>query len=160
GTGVPVEQSAKEPSGEHAGCVSAFGVRDMHGGAWEWTSSAWGRGSPDPELGVLRGGDAAAGEVGGRCADGIARGAGAEGVTLGFRCCAGPVNEAWVDLRLVQAAPLEKSASPAELAAPLARLAKSAWLAKPGASIRRAWLWHPVANEELVIAGGCGRAGA
>ena len=28
------------PTGVNAGCRSAFGVHDMHGGIWEWTASA------------------------------------------------------------------------------------------------------------------------
>jgi len=32
------------PGGVNAGCVSDFGVHDLHGGVWEWTSSPWGRG--------------------------------------------------------------------------------------------------------------------
>ena len=31
------------PTGIRVACHSEFGVRDMHGGAWEWTSSPWGR---------------------------------------------------------------------------------------------------------------------
>jgi hypothetical protein len=156
-----VEQSAKQPTGERLACTSAFGARDMHGGVWEWTTSAWGRGSPNADLGVLRGGNAVAGELVGRCANAIGRPSTAKGATMGFRCCAGLPNDARVDLVLAAGAPLERSAKPPELAAPLAPLTKGAWFAHtdggPGA-FARAWVWHPVANEELVIAGGCGRA--
>jgi len=158
GTGVPVEQSAKEPSGQKVACASAFGPRDMHGGVWEWTASAWGRGTTDPELGVLRGGNAVAGELVARCANGIGRASTTHGATMGFRCCAGPANEAKVDLTLTQGAPLERSTDPVSLAAPLIPLAKSRWIAQAGpAPFSRAWTWRPVPNEELVIAGGCAR---
>src|SRR5439155_25967830 len=162
-TGVPAEQAAKRPTGESATCASSCGVRDMHGGAWEWTSSAWARGSTYPELGVLRGGNASAGELVGRCANAIGRSASKKEPTMGLRCCAGAVNAAKVELAIVQGAPIEKSAAPAESAAFLAPLAKATWIKQvdAGASpFTRAWLWHPVANEELIIAGGCARVAA
>ena len=37
--------SARHPSGDRTACQSGFGVREMHGGAWEWTDSPWGRGA-------------------------------------------------------------------------------------------------------------------
>jgi sulfatase modifying factor 1 len=162
-TGLPAEQAAKRPTGENATCASSFGVRDMHGGAWEWTSSAWGRGSGDPELGVLRGGNASAGELVGRCANALGRKLSMKEPTMGLRCCAGPVSAATVDLPIVQGVPIERSATPAETAAVLAPLIKAAWFKQAdagAAAFTRAWLWHPVANEELIIAGGCARVGA
>jgi len=128
----------------------------MHGGAWEWTDSTWGRGTTDPELGVLRGGNSAAGELVGRCANGIGRSSATKGATMGFRCCAGPANPAKVTLRLAPGASLEKTAP--ENAAPLAPLVKAAWFQKADAgpaTFTRVWTWRPVPNEELVIAGGC-----
>ena len=160
GTGVPIEQAARQPEGERLSCVSGFGVRDMHGGVWEWTSSTWGRGSANPEMGVLRGGNAPAGELVGRCANGIGRVATTKGATMGFRCCAGEANVAKVDLAQVSGVPLERSGKPSELAAPLVAITKGAWLAHSdggAAAFTRVWTWHPVPNEELVIAGGCGR---
>src|SRR5690606_9412335 len=38
-------QPVLAPSGLRVGCKSDFGVHDLHGGVWEWTSSRWGRGS-------------------------------------------------------------------------------------------------------------------
>ncbi len=160
GTGMPVEQSSKQPEGERLSCASGFGVRDMHGGVWEWTSSPWGRGSTNPEMGVLRGGNATAGELVGRCANAIGRTSGTKGAAMGFRCCAGAANDAKVDLALVTGVPLERSAKPSELGAPFVGVARGAWLAEAdagAASFTRAWTWHPVPNEELVIAGGCAR---
>ncbi len=158
-TGALVEQTSKRPSGERVGCKSSFGVMDMHGGVWEWTSSKWGRASRDPGLGVLKGGNAVAGELVGRCANGIGRPVTTKGPTLGFRCCAGPRNDAEVDLAVSTGAPLERSAKPADLAAPFVPLAARAWGDAGVVTFSRAWTWHPVPNEELVIAAGCAHEG-
>ncbi|MGD0528913.1 MAG: SUMF1/EgtB/PvdO family nonheme iron enzyme, partial [Polyangiaceae bacterium] len=42
--GIAADVSARHPSGDKAACRSGFGVREMHGGAWEWTDSPWNRG--------------------------------------------------------------------------------------------------------------------
>jgi sulfatase modifying factor 1 len=156
--GVPAEQAARRPSGEQLACSSGFGVRDMHGGPWEWTEGPWGRGSLR-ELGVLRGGNAVAGEIAGRCANALARPPTTKSPTMGFRCCAGPKNEAKVDLVLRTGSPLERSMKTAEFAAPLLPFAVHAWppLDAGGAPFAfvHAFTWHPVPNEELVIASGC-----
>jgi hypothetical protein len=158
GTGIPVEQSAKQPTGEKLACASTFGVQGMHGGTWEWTSSAWARGTTDTALGVLRGGNSVAGELVGRCANAIGRSADTRGVAMGFRCCAGPENSAKVELAIQRATPLEGGTKAQEAAAKLAPLIKSAWYKATDAgppNFPRALLWHPVHNEEIVIAGGC-----
>ena len=56
--GQPADTAARHPSGERTACRSAFGVREMHGGAWEWTDSPWNRGAashPETPLGVAAG---------------------------------------------------------------------------------------------------------
>jgi hypothetical protein len=156
GTGVASEEAARRPTGENALCKSAFGVADMHGGVWEWTSSAWGRGATkEATLGVLRGGNAIAGELVGRCANAIGRPANKKSPTMGFRCCAGAKNAAEVTLPS-KSAPTFEGRDPAPL-----RDAWDAELAKAaGASpvpFLRAWRWVPVANDELVVLVGCGR---
>jgi len=156
GTGVALELAARRPTGEHAQCKSGFGVSEMHGGVWEWTSSAWGRGSRDAAQGVLRGGNSPAGELVGRCANAIARSASKKSPTMGLRCCAGTKSAAEVKLELL--------GTPGLTLAPPSHV--NAWAsaivgaAKSGASaldpkFSHAWTWIPVANEALVVAMGC-----
>src|SRR5690606_9883929 len=57
------------PSGLQVSCESDFGVHDMHGSAWEWTDSVWGRATEDGRV-TLRGGNDRAGELVARCANG------------------------------------------------------------------------------------------
>ncbi len=150
------------PSGMLFGCRSEFGVRDLHGGVWEWTGSPYGRGSsPEgPQLGTLRGGNATAGEVVGRCANSASSAVERRAGTVGFRCCAGPRNAAEVTLRVVRGAPLtHESKLDKELAAKIERLLPAEAAADlgrtSGFTLRWLWVWRPVANEELTIGGGC-----
>jgi hypothetical protein len=156
GTGVPIEQASRRPTGEHAQCKSGFGVLDMHGGVFEWTSSVWGRGSRDGAQGVLRGGNSVAGELVGRCANAIARTPTKKSPTMGFRCCAGPKNEAEVKLELV-GTPGLAMANPVRATPWTAAIAEA--VANGSTDIDpkslHAWTWIPLANEELVIALGC-----
>ena len=155
-TGVTVEEAAKRPSGERLGCKSGFGVMDLHGGPWEWTDSAWKRGTKG-ELGVLRGGNALAGELVGRCANGIGRRLASKGPTMGFRCCAGPRNPAEVTIEAKPSIALERSMKPGDLASPFLAMASQKWGGDAGVSFAasQAWTWRPAANEELVIVSGC-----
>jgi hypothetical protein len=160
GTGVSPEQAARRPTGEHAQCKSGFGALEMHGGAFEWTASSWGRGSRDPSLGVLRGGNSPAGEIVGRCANAIARAPSKKGATMGLRCCSGPKNAAEVKLEL------EGTPGLALLAPARTPDAGSGWAgaiasATGGSSAAidpkslHAWTWTPIANEALTVATGC-----
>jgi len=158
GTGIALEQASRRPTGEHAQCKSRFGVAEMHGGVWEWTSSAWGRGSRDAAQGVLRGGNSVAGELVGRCSNAIARSPSKKSPTMGFRCCAGTKNAAEVALELRGTPGL--TVAPASLAASWAPLIASAAAGIDGSPSMapkslQAWSWIPVANEELVIVMGC-----
>jgi hypothetical protein len=151
GTGSTAEEAARRPSGELAQCKSSFGVADMHGGVWQWTSSTWGRGTADGSLGVLRGGNAVAGELVGRCANAIGRPASKKSPTMGFRCCAGPRNEAEVQLHR-RGTPGLSLARTEEVAAML-----SGALGE-GVHAARAYRWTPVSNDALVILLGCSRS--
>lgn len=156
GTGVTAEEAAKRPTGDKPACKSGFGVQGMHGGAWEWTSSKWGRGSNKDELGVLRGGNAVAGEIAGRCANALARPTKQKSPTMSFRCCAGPKNDPEVDLALATGpalAGITKSeamrVAPALLEAKDARLNGSSFIGAVG------WKWRPAPNETLLVIAAC-----
>jgi formylglycine-generating enzyme len=156
GTGVSIDEAARRPTGDRIACKSGFGVREMHGGPWEWTSSAWGRGRHD-ELGVLRGGNAVAGELVGRCANGIGRAPATKSPVMGFRCCKGETNPAKVELTPSTGRALEPQLKP-----DTARIGRAA-RAIPGVElpatgkffVTSSWTWRPSANESLVLASGC-----
>src|SRR5258708_5471861 len=63
GAGLSAETTARRPSGERPACRSAFGVREMHGGGWEWTDSSWRRGTNRGFASERGGNDAAGGGV-------------------------------------------------------------------------------------------------
>jgi sulfatase modifying factor 1 len=158
--GQPADTSARHPSGDRTACHSAFGVKEMHGGAWEWTDSPWNRGSTrsDAPLGVARGGNDVAGELTTRCASARALAAGSRSPATGFRCCAGPRNEAEVHLEVKTGIPFEKTVHPARPSPPLQALDGQSCgppLAPAPCSIARAWTWRPSPNIELSLAGGC-----
>lgn len=155
-TGNP---SAMRPTGFLVGCKSEFGVRDLHGGVWEWTDSPWGRGSERP-LVALRGGNAPQGELVGRCANAIGRSADTRAANIGFRCCAGPRNESEVVLDVVRGDKLDARLSPdKDLAtAALGSLpeeAKTDIGGQKGFRFEREWIWRPIGNEELHVLSGC-----
>jgi hypothetical protein len=147
------------PSGYRQGCRSEFGARDLHGGVWEWTSSRWGRGG-DNALVALRGGNAEAGDVVGRCANGIPRTPNSASPTVGFRCCMGEVNDAVVSVSLERGRPLESRARversvTQKLEASLPDAVESALDQSPPWRAGALWDWRPIANAHFVAAGGC-----
>jgi hypothetical protein len=152
-----------KPSGLRVGCRSDFGVRDMHGGAFEWTSSPWGRGS-EPGYFTVRGGNAPHGELTGRCANAEPRVPGASAAHLGFRCCAGAPNGVEVVLDVRRGARLEaKGTVDKQLAhAFLAALPDDAEknLRRYGEPrVEMFWIWRPITNEELHVARVCAGLG-
>ena len=158
GTGVAPEEAARRPAGEHAVCKSGFGVADMHGGVWEWTDSPWARGSKDRSLGVLRGGNAVAGELVGRCANAIGRPTSKRAPTMGLRCCAGGRSEATVQLTVKGSPGFQSVATPEDLHEAWEPVLRPA-LGTAANHFTRAWKWTPVPNEELVLILGCNTVG-
>ncbi len=144
---------AMRPAGIRVACRSGFGARDLHGGAWEWTSSSWGRGSI-PGSTSLRGGNSPEGEIVGRCANARPQKPESGGATIGFRCCAGATNTVEVVLEVKRGPALKTvdridkqllarivDALPADAATQLGpRLALG---------VDHQWLWRPIGNEEL-----------
>jgi sulfatase modifying factor 1 len=147
------------PSGLAVGCKSGFGVHDLHGGPWEWTESAWNRGTA--ALATTRGGNGESGEIVGRCANGMGRPPAGRRSDVGLRCCAGEPNRVEVNLPVTRGKQLDQRPKEPELTVALER-AVMARLPKelPGGlpfRVDRTWLWHPIGNEELILAAGCTR---
>lgn len=152
GTGA---EPALRPSGLRVACRSEFGVRDLHGGAFEWTASPWGRGGDGAAMAV-RGGNSLNGELSGRCANAEPKPPGLSAASIGFRCCAGPPNAADVVLDVRRGNKLDaKGIVDKELAKTLLAALPS----ETSARLRRFgpprvemfWIWRPVANEELYV---------
>ena len=146
------------PSGLRVACKSGFGVHDMHGGPWEWTASTWHRGA-GPHPAVVRGGNSDAGELAGRCANAMPIAPSTRRPDLGVRCCAGEPNRAEIKLAVQRGKTLEARRADAPFLASLVHAMKAGAPPELPAGepfrIDRTWSWHPVGNEELVIASGC-----
>lgn len=156
GTGTA---SGLRPTGFLVGCRSEFGIRDLHGGVWEWTLSPWGRGS-ERSLVSVRGGNAPQGELVGRCANAVGRAPDTKAENIGFRCCAGAKNEAEVVLQVARGDKLEPRLTPdKELASATLSLlpddAKQDIGREKGFRFEREWIWRPIGNEELRVLAGC-----
>jgi formylglycine-generating enzyme len=160
GTGVA---PSLRPSGLKVGCRSDFGVRDLHGGAFEWTSSPWARGTQG-ELFTVRGGNSTAGEIVGRCANGEGRPPALKIGGIGFRCCAGNANSAEVVLQVRHGERLDPITRldiklVTRLLATLPEDARAS-LARGGRPrVDKVWTWRPVGNEEFVTASICAGIG-
>lgn len=133
-------------------CQSSYGVRDMHGLAFEWTSSSWGR--DQPSLAAVRGYAGSPNVVRERCAAGQARDPERGFNDVGFRCCAGPKNNAAVDL------PIRRAPSALAEERPTTALIAELMKAMPAdhqkvdggvVSFDRVWRWRPRPNEELIV---------
>jgi formylglycine-generating enzyme len=147
------------PTGIRVACRSDFGVRDLHGGAWEWTASDWGR-AAGPGLVSVRGGNSADGQVVGRCANAQPEKPNVESGAIGFRCCAGPPNTALVVLDVKRGPSLEALAriDKPELAQILDGLPAAASVelgARARWSVDHQWRWRPIGNEELLATRVC-----
>ena len=154
------------PNGLNAGCQSAFGVHDLHGGVASWSASQWKRDPSKGGLFAVRGGSGAPGELFGRCANGRGLKAEARREDVGVRCCAGEPNTFEVVLSVTRGEPLRWQPPDDRIAPALEKLVPEDVIeaGKGGRPedrfhMERLWTWHPLGNEELVIGGGCARAG-
>ena len=152
---------ALTPNGLNAACASGFGVHDLHGGIWSWTSSTWNRDQARPGLVTQRGGNGDAGELLGRCANGRGVRPDSRRPDVGVRCCAGDPNTFEVVLDVTRGEPLKWQQPPTSTSVrPSEDPARGrASIAKLGADaafrFERQWVWRPLGNEELLVAGGC-----
>lgn len=170
GTG---ERRQLVPNGFHAQCRSAFGVHDLVGSVWVWTASDWGRGTEG--LAALRGGNGEHGELVGRCAHGRGEAPEKKSADIGFRCCAGEVNTFEVVLAVERGDALRYRINDREMNARFESTIRASRALREGdlsadkaeGSLRdqetfvaeRSWTWKPLGNEELLLGGGCTRAG-
>lgn len=160
GTGVV---PGLRPAGLKVGCQSDFGVRDLHGGAFEWTSSRWERGTSG-EIFTIRGGNSTAGEVVGRCANGAGRPANTRSGTIGVRCCVGPPNSAEVVLKVQRGKSFDRmerleTGLAGRLLAALPEEAREQLTPSGRPRVDKVWIWRPVGNEEFVSASVCSGLG-
>lgn len=153
------------PNGFLDGCVSAFGVRDLHGSIATWTSSQWRRpAAGERDLAAVRGGTGGDGVLTSRCASGRGLPPSARRADVGVRCCAGEPNVFEVVLQVPPSKALALLGPTPALAAALEPLAGDAMGVVEGTrhgathdpfTLERAWLWSPVGGEQLVLGGGC-----
>ncbi len=167
------------PNGFHAGCVSPFGVHDLFGSAWSWTSSDFGRGTTG--LVTIKGGNSSYGDVVARCANAQGEKPTRTLNKIGVRCCSGERNEKTVTLEVTRGVPLRYLLGDREHAAAFESTIRALPSIRPGALsdarssqapepadaskvagpvpsefvIERVWVWHPIGNEELWFGGGC-----
>lgn len=147
--------------GKRQKCTSSFGVADLHGLAFEWTASAWGRGT-GASLATVRGYQGSSNVVRERCASGAGRDPNKPGAEVGFRCCSGSENAAVVDLSLIKREVLtaDDRVDP-DLARDLMKAMPQDHQTVDGAALSfdKIWRWHPRDNEELVLGRWTGRIG-
>lgn len=156
-------EPALRPSGLRVGCRSDFGVRDLHGGAFEWTASPWGRGS-ETGFFAVRGGNGPEGELTARCANAEPRLPSTSSASIGFRCCQGPANASEVVLDVRRGPKLEAKGT---VDKQLARAFLGALPADAAGKLRRFgeprvemfWIWRPIPNEDLHVARVCAGLG-
>jgi hypothetical protein len=140
------------------GCHSDFAVYDLHGGVFEWTSSAFRRGASDGKV-ALRGGNGIAGELVGRCANAEPMDPNRRSEEIGFRCCSGPENAAAVVIAASRGDAIERIDRPSD--AQFRRLfgqlrsEDAAELVDRKLLLHRAFIWRPISNEQLVVFTAC-----
>jgi formylglycine-generating enzyme required for sulfatase activity len=146
--------------GKRDKCKSPFGVFDLHGVGFEWTSSPWGRGKTAGFVTVRGYSGTGNNVVRERCASGVGRDPARGAPDTGFRCCSGTTNPAVVDLPLSRLTTVIEDASvPGDTVTDLLKKMPPDHQKVDGATVSfdRLWRWHPRDNEELVVARWVGR---
>lgn len=142
-------------TGARPKCTTEFGVKDMMGVAMEWTSSDWERGSASGDK-VVRGARAEkVSWLSARCAHSRKRNPHMTYDNVGFRCCSGPVNAARVVIRQKKRAVLEEEPSADtnfEMTMMKAMPRDHRGIVDVELSFDTIYRWHPVANEEVILA--------
>jgi formylglycine-generating enzyme len=146
------------PSGMKVGCHSDFGVYDLHGGVLEWTSSSFRRGAAEGKV-VLRGGNAIAGELVGRCANAERVDPTTRSGEIGFRCCMGPENAAEVVIAGGHGEAIERidrvdEAQFRRLLGQLHDEETTEW-GSHKLQAHRGFIWRPISNEQLLAFTAC-----
>ncbi len=141
--------------GQRAACKSELGVMDLIGVALEWTASDWERGTPTGDK-VVRGSRAKkVSWLSARCTHARKRNPNLTYDNVGFRCCSGPTNTAKVVMRQKRLPPIEQETgidTPFEMALMKAMPRDHRGITGVELSFDQVFRWHPVANEELIVA--------
>ncbi len=141
--------------GQRSECESDLGVVDLIGVALEWTSSDWERGTPTGDK-VVRGSRAKkVSWLSARCTHARKRNPNLTFDNVGFRCCSGPINTAKVVMRQKKLPTIEQETgidTPFEMALMRAMPRNHRGITGVELSFDQVYRWHPVANEELIVA--------
>ena len=141
--------------GSRPECKTTFGVMDMMGVALEWTASDWERGSPTGDK-VVRGARAEkVSWLSARCAHSRKRNPHMTYDNVGFRCCSGAVNAAKVVLRQKKTRPVDEDpGTDTNFEMTLMRSMPRDHRGIVGVelSFDQVYRWHPVPNEEMIVA--------
>ncbi len=140
---------------ERSACKSEHEVMDLVGLSLEWTASDWERGTPNGQK-VVRGARSdVVSWLSARCAYSRMRDPNKKFDNVGFRCCRGPENTAKVQLRLRQRTTIEDESSiDAQFEMTLMKAMPKDHRGIVGVelSFDEVWRWHPVPNEEMLVA--------
>jgi formylglycine-generating enzyme required for sulfatase activity len=141
--------------GQRPHCKSDFGVMDMMGVALEWTASDWERGTGTGDK-VVRGSRAEkVSWLSSRCAHSRKRAPQKKHDNVGFRCCSGSENSAKVMMRQRRGETIDEEPAidtPFEMTLFEAMPPDHRGIVDIELSFDKLYKWHPVANEEMVIA--------
>ena len=141
--------------GQREQCKTGFGVMDMMGISLEWTDSTWERGTPTGDR-VVRGARAEkVSWLSARCTHSRKRDPNLTYDNLGFRCCKGDANPAKVVIEQRKRATVQEEPdidTAFEMTLMKAMAKDHRQIPDVELSFDKVYRWHPVANEEMIIA--------